>query len=104
MTMNRFVLPTVLVIAATTIAAQSTNDAGPGRRLLLADYSTRRIAILAADGKVEWEYKIGDLHDLHYLPTGTVLFQTNFRQLLEVDPKTKKVVWQYDSGKNNGNA
>jgi outer membrane protein assembly factor BamB len=78
--------------------------AAPGRRLLLADYSTRRIALLAADGKVEWEYKIGDLHDLHYLPTGNILFQTNFRQLIEIDPKTNKVVWQYDSGKANGNA
>ncbi len=76
----------------------------PGKRLLLADYSTRRIAILAADGKVEWEHKIGDLHDLHYLPTGNILFQTNFRQLVEVDPKTKQIVWEYDAGKSNGNA
>jgi outer membrane protein assembly factor BamB len=104
MEMKRIALPILLVVTAITIGAQTTNDPAPGRRLLLADYSTRRIAILAADGKVEWEYKIGDLHDLHYLPNGNVLFQTNFRQLVEVDPKTNKIVWQYDSGKNNGNA
>ena len=76
----------------------------PGRRLLVADYSKRLIALLAADGKIEWQYKIGDLHDLHYLPTGNVLFQTSFQKLVEVDPRTNAVVWQYDAANANGNA
>jgi outer membrane protein assembly factor BamB len=76
----------------------------PGRRLLVADYSKRLIAMIAADGAVEWQYKIGDLHDLHYLPTGNVLFQTSFQKIIEVDPKSNQVVWQYDSAKQNGNA
>lgn len=73
-------------------------------RLLVADYSTRRIAIVAADGAIEWEHRIGDLHDLHMLPGGNVLFQTSFTHLLEVDPRTGKRVWEYDAGKSNGNA
>lgn len=74
------------------------------RRLLAADQSTRRIAIVGADGKVEWQHKIDSIHDLHLLPSGNVLFQRNMQHLLEVDPRTDKVVWEYDASKMNGNA
>ena len=40
---------------------------GEGHRILVADYSTKRIAIVDAGGKIEWEYKIDDLHDLQLL-------------------------------------
>jgi hypothetical protein len=72
-------------------------------RVLVADDSTRRIAIIGADGKTEWEYKIGPIHDLHLLPNGNVLFQTSWTRIVEVDPKTDKVVWEYDSATQNGN-
>jgi outer membrane protein assembly factor BamB len=92
------------------IAALAVGITGAGEpaktvthRLLVADYSTHRIAIIAADGKTEWEHKIGDLHDLHYLPTGNVLFQTSWTHLVEVDPRTDKIVWQYDAASSNGN-
>lgn len=91
-----------LLLAACVLFAQE--PPAPGKRLLMADYGTRRIALIAPDGKVEWEHKIGDLHDLHFLPTGNVLFQTSFKKLIEVDPKTNKVVWEYDAGASNGNA
>jgi outer membrane protein assembly factor BamB len=77
---------------------------GHGRRVLAADYSTKRIAIIDASGFVEWEHKIEDIHDLHYLPNGHVLFQTDMQHLLEVDPRTDQTVWSYDSGTMNGNA
>ena len=86
------------------IAAWPQDDARPGRRLLVSDDSTHRIAILAADGSIEWEAKIGGLHDLHLLPDGHVLFQTSYQKLVEMDPKTNKIVWQYDASKANGNA
>jgi outer membrane protein assembly factor BamB len=85
-------------------AAWPADDAKPGRRLLVSDDSTHRVAILAADGSIEWEAKIGSLHDLHLLPDGHVLFQTSYQKLVEMDPKTNKVVWQYDASKANGNA
>jgi len=79
--------------------------AGPlwadGHRLLVADYSTKRIAIVDPGGKIEWEYKIDDLHDLQLLPSGNVLFQTNMTHLIEVEPKSNKVVWEYDAQKMN---
>ena len=72
--------------------------------MIAADYSKGRIAIIGADGKIEWEWKVKDIHDLWVLPSGNVLFQDSFQHLLEVDPKTNKVVWEYDSLKMNGNA
>jgi len=74
---------------------------GDGHRLLVADYSTKRIAIVDPAGKIEWEYKIDDLHDLQLLPNGNILFQTNMTRLLEVDPKTNKIIWEYDAQKMN---
>src|SRR4051812_32763270 len=75
----------------------------PSRRFISADSSKGRIAIIGADGKTEWEYKIGPLHDLHVLDDGHVLFQNTWTHLIEVDPKTNKVIWEYDSAKQNGN-
>lgn len=72
-------------------------------RLLVSDDTKKRIAIVARDGSIEWEYKIGVLHDLHHLPAGTILFQTSYQKIVEVDPKTNKVVWEYDAAKMNGN-
>ncbi len=98
-----------LIVVTTSAAASAQNPdpkaaPAPNRRLLMADYSTGRVAILAADGKIEWEHKIRDLHDLHLLPTGNILFQTSFRQIVEVDPKTATIVWKYDADQANGNA
>ena len=94
----------MMIATATGIAVGGEKTKPVAHRLLVADYSTHRIAIIAADGKIEWEHKIGDLHDLHLLPSGNVLFQTSWTNLVEVDPRTDKVVWQYDAGKSNGNA
>ncbi len=83
----------------TLISAQT-----PKHSFLTADSSKSRIAIIDEDGKTQWESKIGPLHDLHVLPSGNVLYQTSWTKLIEVDPKSGKVVWEYDSGKANGNA
>lgn len=66
---------------------------------LTADSSKGRIAIIGEDGKTQWETKIGPLHDLHLLPSGNVLFQKNWTHIVEVNPKTDKIVWEYDSAK-----
>jgi outer membrane protein assembly factor BamB len=93
-----------LLITLLSVGLISARDAaGEGRRLLAADYSTKRIAILAPNGKIEWERKIDATHDLHRLPNGNILFQTSFTRLLEVDPKTDRVAWEYDASRMNGN-
>jgi outer membrane protein assembly factor BamB len=92
-----------LIFAAAAISVLPAEAADSGRRFAASDSSKKRIAIIDRKGDIEWEYKIGSLHDLHVLPTGNVLFQTSMTRLLEVDPKTDKVVWEYDSASSNGN-
>jgi hypothetical protein len=75
-----------------------------GHRILAADSSKNRIAIVGRDGQVEWEHRIGPLHDLHLLPGGNVLFQLDWTRIVEVDPATDEVVWEYDAARMNGNA
>ncbi len=73
-------------------------------RLLCADSSKGRLAIIDEQGKTEWETKIGPLHDVHLLPSGNILLQKNWTELVEIEPATNKVVWEYNSAKSNGNA
>ena len=37
------------------------------------------------------------------LPSGNVLFQLSWTRIVEMDLKTDKIVWEYDSAKRNGN-
>ncbi|QDU66882.1 c-type cytochrome domain-containing protein [Engelhardtia mirabilis] len=78
----------------------------PVRRVLAADASTGRIALLreVAIGHAEllWEHPIRDLHDIQWLGAttgehGRVLFQDSWTHLLEVDTATDEVLWQYDA-------
>lgn len=75
------------------------------RRLLAADASKRRIALLQETtiGRYEtlWEHEIEDIHDLHVLESGNVLFQTSWTQIVEADPDTGEIVWSYDAGEMN---
>jgi len=97
-----------LVTVALCCAAASAQDQAPApraraHRVLAADYSTKRIALMKADGTVEWQSKTDNIHDLHRLANGNILFQRSFTHLVEVDPKTDQVVWEYDAGRMNGN-
>ncbi len=62
-----------------------------------------RLAIVGTDGEIEWEMKWGGIHDLHVLDNGHIMVQRNMREIVEIDPETKEVVWSYDSSKSNGN-
>ncbi len=85
---------------AMTTALQA---AEPKHRMLTADASKKIIALLDESGKVEWQYKTNDLHDLHLLDNGNILFQTNWTEIVEVDPRSGQTVWQYNSAKQGGN-
>ena len=74
-----------------------------GHRVLAADGSRQTIAIVEPDGSISWKHKVGPIHDLHLLPNGNVLFQLSWTRIVEMDPKTDKIVWEYDSAKQNGN-
>lgn len=62
-----------------------------------------RLAIVGVDGEIEWEMKWGGIHDLHVLDNGHIMVQRNMREIVEIDPESKEVVWSYDSSKSNGN-
>ncbi len=78
------------------------DQTGTPRRLLAADDSTHRLAIVAADGKLEWEIKVSAIHDASILPNGNILLQQGWHKVVEVTPD-HKTVWEYDSSKMNGN-
>jgi hypothetical protein len=63
-----------------------------------------RLAILGADGRLEWEMPWGGIHDIHVLPNGNVMLQEGRAKVVEIDRSTKQVVWAYDSALQNGNA
>jgi outer membrane protein assembly factor BamB len=99
------VVSTLGLVGGVARAADVKSDAADSvaHRLLISDDTKHHIAIVDKSGKIEWEYKINNLHDLHYLPGGTILFHKNYQTIVEVDPKTNQVVWQYDASKANGN-
>lgn len=62
-----------------------------------------RLVILAEDGTIEWERPWDSIHDLHVLPNGNLMVQQGKDRVVEIDWKTKEIVWTYDSAKQNGN-
>jgi hypothetical protein len=56
-----------------------------------------RVAIVAPDGRVEWEVATqAQAHDLALLPNGNVLFPTGAAEIVEMTP-AKQIVWKYAS-------
>ena len=88
----------LLASPATTRPAQAGEG---GHRFLAADSSRGRVALIDAQGNTQWEMQIGPLHDLHLLDNGHVLLQTNWTQVVEVDPQSQRTVWQYDAAAAN---
>lgn len=64
----------------------------------------KKLAIVGRDGRIEWEMPWGPIHDIHRLPGERVMVQQGPAKVVEIDLKTKEVVWSYDSAKENGNS
>jgi hypothetical protein len=81
-----------LLVLAPVAAAEPVKH-----RVLAADRSTGKVAVVGPDGAVEWEYpNRHDVHDLHLLPNGNVLTHTGHTTVVEISPD-KKVVWTYEA-------
>lgn len=90
------VLCLLLIATLSPLSAFSEDKTiAPGRKVIISDSSKQTLAMIEADGTIAWRYKIGPLHDLHVLDNGNILFQKNWTHILEIDPKTDKVVWEY---------
>lgn len=75
----------------TPVLAGSTNT----HRFACTDYTQGKVLIVAADGKIEWEYQTTGCNDLWVLPSGNLLFNTG-RGVKEVT-RAKQVVFDYQS-------
>ena len=98
-------------LLAVTLAAFATAARGEGptavqtgtpRRVIAADSSTKTLAAIGPDGRVEWRIPCGAIHDLHLLPDGHLLYQDGWTTIVELDAD-RQPVWRYDA-KGNGNA
>ena len=97
-------LAVIALLSARAAAEQPPTavQTGTPRRVLAADSSTKTLASIAADGRVEWRLPVGAIHDLHLLPDGHVLYQDGWTRIIELDER-RKPVWDYNA-KRNGNA
>jgi hypothetical protein len=66
-----------------------------GRRVLVSDYGGDQVAIIDADGRVEWEFPAEKPQDVWMLANGNVLF-SHLLGAREVTMQ-KDVVWEYTS-------
>ena len=88
----RLALAVALGLAAQLPAADPV-----AHRVLAADRSSGKVAIVAADGTIEWEFpNRHDVHDLWLLPNGNVLTHISPTTVVEINPK-KEAVWKYEA-------
>lgn len=87
----------VLILALLCTASTSVAQ----HRVLLQ--GNGKLAIVEADGKIGWDMKWGGIHDIHLLANGNILTRKDRTVVVEIDRKSKKVVWTYDSASSNGN-
>ena len=82
------------------IGLSAIASAAPHRVILQGN---ERLAIVASEGRVEWEMPWGAIHDIHVLENGNIMVQRGPAAVVEIDPPTRQVVWAYDSATSNGN-
>ena len=91
-------LAVLLLLAVPALAADP-----PAYKVLAADRGTGKLAIVNAKGEVEWEFaNKHDVHDLHVLPNGNILTHTSPTTTVEIEPKSKEIVWKYESKPKDG--
>jgi outer membrane protein assembly factor BamB len=88
-----------LALSASLLNAEQT---GAPRRLLVADYSKKLLAIVAPDGALEWKQAVGNIHDAAVLENGNILFQNGWNHIVEMG-RDGKIAWEYDASTANGN-
>ncbi len=100
-------IPTLGLLAglflSPTLALTAADITGTGHRFFAADYDKHIMAIVGADGKIEWKRKMdGGCHDAWVLADGKILWTPSGHEIFEVDPKTDTQTLIYDSYKQGG--
>ena len=62
-----------------------------------------RLAIVEPDGSISWQMPWGGIHDIHVLSDGHIVTRQGRSAVVEIDRKSKEIVWRYDSSTQNGN-
>lgn len=92
----------VLLVPLTALSVIAAEPEKRDYKVLAADRSTGKVAIVNAKGEVEWEFADKhDVHDLHMLPNGNVLTHTSHTTVVEITPK-KEIVWKYEAKPKDG--
>jgi hypothetical protein len=90
----------IAAILALTLSVPVLAADAPKYRVLAQDKG--HVAIVGADGKVEWEAECKyNSHDIHLLPNGNLLLHTAAATVTEMTPK-KEVVWKYEAKPKEG--
>ena len=91
-------LITFFLLCATALplcALAEDKPVAPGRTIIASDSSKKTVAMIDAEGQILWKRQIGPLHDLHLLENGNVLLQLNWTHIVEINPKTDEIVWEF---------
>jgi len=90
----------LIITASVLTAAPKTNSlehaimtGNPSGNILAT--GSRRVILMNPEGKVLWQHKGSNVSDCWMLPNGHILFSDN--QITEIDPKSDKVVFSYQS-------
>jgi hypothetical protein len=92
----------LLAVALAAVATASRGEdpsavqTGTPRRVIAADSSTKTLAAIGPDGRVEWRLSCGAIHDLQLLPDGHLLHQDGWTRIVELDA-ARRPVWEYDA-------
>lgn len=97
----------ILVLGRISVGSLSAENKpnvqnGRTRKLLIGDYSVKKLALVNQKGEIEWQVPIRNIHDAWQLPNGNILYQNDWTKIIEMTPD-QKVVWTYDAGTQNGN-
>ena len=86
-------LSRVLAFSAFVLLPLGSVQAGAAHRFLCCDHNGGKVAVVSAEGAIEWEYACRSPQDCWRLPNGNLLF-CFATGALELTPE-KKVVWEY---------
>lgn len=102
-TQSKFFARLFIIVSCVSMASQllAQENAPAGHTVLTQGNGI--LAIVNANGQIEWQMKWDGIHDIHVLANGNILTRQGAAKVVEIDRKTKQVVWEYDSTKENGN-
>ncbi len=100
-------IPTLGLLAglllSPTLALDAADITGKGHRFFAADYDKHIMAIVGADGVIEWKRTMeGGCHDAWVQADGKILWTPSGDKIFEVDPKTDTQTLIYDAKKHGG--